>query len=174
MAGFLLGAGSGVLAGAAVYYTISTTNAQSVSQIRQDLHTSATLLESSFDTTPHPAPSSLVGPRAGPPRFTETLKQRWNAALGGAYAHATETNWIALGEEAVDGVRGQLARLSETEPEEEPAMAAVAVDSVPPEVISDVVDVVENKDAPRERGDVHVDRGIKASERGITSPKRLV
>jgi hypothetical protein len=36
MAGFLLGAGSGVLAGAAVYYTISTTIAHRTDQIRRE------------------------------------------------------------------------------------------------------------------------------------------
>jgi altered-inheritance-of-mitochondria protein 5 len=36
MAGFLLGAGSGVLAGAAVYYTLSTTIAQNTALVRSE------------------------------------------------------------------------------------------------------------------------------------------
>ncbi|BEI85241.1 hypothetical protein CcaverHIS002_0506420 [Cutaneotrichosporon cavernicola] len=180
MAGFLLGAGSGVLAGAAVYYTISTTMAHSTDQIRRDLYTSAALLERSFDEAPGPAPSSFVGPRAGPPPFSELLKQRWNAALGGAYAHARETDWIALGGEAVDGVRGQISKLSAAADEtvadavEGRAVEAIAaVDGAANAAASNFEKAIEPV-MGRNGDNVHVDRGLKASERGIKSPKRLV
>jgi altered-inheritance-of-mitochondria protein 5 len=138
-------------------------------------------MERSFDETPGPAPASFVGPRPGPPAFSEILKQRWNAALGGAYAHARETDWLAIGGEAVEGVRGQIAKLSaaadETVTEADEARAAAAAAQataiVDGAASPAAFDAAKNEQG-RYVGDVHVDRGVKASERGIKSPKRLV
>lgn len=141
-------------------------------------------MERSFDEAPGPAPSSFVGPRPGPPPFSEILKQRWNAALGGAYAHARETDWLAISGEAVDGVRGQIAKLSaaadQTVADADEARAAAAaaqatavVDGGANMAAFDAAKEIEHAQG-RNVGDVHVDRGLKASERGIRSPKRLV
>ncbi|KLT45195.1 hypothetical protein CC85DRAFT_282686 [Cutaneotrichosporon oleaginosum] len=146
------------------------------------LHNSAVLLERSFDDTPGPAPSSFVGPRPGPPAFSEILKQRWNQALGGAYAHARETDWLALGGEAVEGVRGQIARLTaaadQTVVDADAARAAAAAAQATAVVDGGAniaaFDAAKQESEGRYVGDVHVDRGLKASERGVKSPKRLV
>lgn len=145
------------------------------------LHNSAVLLERSFDDQRGPAPSSFVGPRPGPISFGEILKQRWNAALAGAFHHTRETDWIALGGEAVDGVRGQIAKLSSAAEEavadaqEGRALAvAQATGVVDGGANTAAFDIAREKGEGRYVGPVHVDRGLKASERDIKSPKRLV
>lgn len=88
------------------------------------LHSSAQLLNDSYDMTPVPAPSAFVGPsRHAPPSFSDLLRQRWNAAISGTVRSVQETDYAALGLAAVDGSRQLLQQVSP------PTSAAAAASS---------------------------------------------
>ncbi|KAK8845401.1 hypothetical protein IAR55_006114 [Kwoniella newhampshirensis] len=103
MSGFVLGTGSGVLAAAAVYYTLSTSlNAQTAS-LRSELHSSSTLLNSSFDPTVPPAPSSFIGPNSQSPHyqptFSQLLRTKWNESISSLVVGVRRTDWDNVGKE---------------------------------------------------------------------------
>ncbi|WWD22347.1 hypothetical protein CI109_106838 [Kwoniella shandongensis] len=101
MSGFILGTGSGVLAAAAVYYTLSTSlNAQTAS-LRSELHSSSHLLSSSFDPTTPPAPSSFVGPQYPSHQitFSQLVRQKWNDSISSLVFGVRKTDWESVGKE---------------------------------------------------------------------------
>ncbi|WVQ80439.1 hypothetical protein IAT38_002544 [Cryptococcus sp. DSM 104549] len=116
MSGFILGTGSGVLAAAAVYYTLSTSLSTNTAHLRSDLHNANNLLNSSFDPTTPPAQSSLIGPSSTappPPQFSVLLRQRWNDTLTGFVGGVRKTDWEVVGKEAWEVGRSVVARVSE-------------------------------------------------------------
>ncbi|OCF36085.1 hypothetical protein I316_01957 [Kwoniella heveanensis BCC8398] len=117
MSGFILGTGSGILASAAVYYTLSTSLRDSTAALRSELHHSSNLLTDSFDPVAPPAPSSLVGPRYPYEQsFSSILRQRWNETLTSLVGGVRTTDWTAVGKGVWEAGQGVVERVSETIP----------------------------------------------------------
>ncbi|ORY25183.1 hypothetical protein BCR39DRAFT_544995 [Naematelia encephala] len=114
MAGVVLGTGSGVLAAAAVYYTLSTSLRESTASLRGELANSNALLHSSFNSIPPPAASSLIGPSSslGEPRFGDIVRQKWNTTLSSAFTSIRSTNYTAIGLAAWDSSKELVNQLS--------------------------------------------------------------
>ncbi|WWC97147.1 hypothetical protein V866_004026 [Kwoniella sp. B9012] len=116
MSGFILGTGSGILASAAVYYTLSTSLRESTAGLRSELHNSSLLLSNSFEPITPPAPSSLIGPSASSPyrpSFGEIVKQRWNATLTNLVSGVRSTDWELVGKDIYQVGENAIKRLSE-------------------------------------------------------------
>ncbi|OCF59742.1 hypothetical protein L486_02415 [Kwoniella mangroviensis CBS 10435] len=116
MSGFILGTGSGILASAAVYYTLSTSLRESTAGLRSELHNSSLLLSNSFEPINPPAPSSLIGPSSSSPyqpSFGETVKQRWNATLTNLVSGVRSTDWELVGKDIYQVGENAIKRLSE-------------------------------------------------------------
>ncbi|WVW81703.1 hypothetical protein I302_103698 [Kwoniella bestiolae CBS 10118] len=119
MSGFILGTGSGILASAAVYYTLSTSLKESTAGLRSELHNSSQLLSNSFEPIAPPAPSSLIGPSSTSPyqpSFGETVKQRWNATLTSLVSGVRSTDWELVGKDIYQVGENAVKRLSESTP----------------------------------------------------------
>ncbi|WWC66917.1 uncharacterized protein I206_100824 [Kwoniella pini CBS 10737] len=118
MSGFILGTGSGILASAAVYYTLSTSLRESTAGLRSELHNSSTLLSNSFDPVPPPAQSSLIGPSAGyyEPTFGEIVKQRWNNTITSLVSGVRSTDWEIVGKNVYEAGQGVIERIQEVTP----------------------------------------------------------
>ncbi|EIW73265.1 hypothetical protein M231_03635 [Tremella mesenterica] len=97
MAGFVLGTGSGVLAAAMVYYTLTSSLSQSTTRMRGDLHQTTHLLNSSFDPSLPLAPVSSLGPSSLSPPFSQTLRQRWNMALSNMFEKVHDADYLSAG-----------------------------------------------------------------------------
>ncbi|ORX33599.1 hypothetical protein BD324DRAFT_654054 [Kockovaella imperatae] len=145
MAGYVLGTGSGLLAAAAVYYTLSTSLRQATDSLQNDLHRSTALLSDSFDPQTPPAPSSYVGPSYPyTPRFTDTLRSRWNVAISRAFDGVRETDWAAMGLVVVDETGKVVKRLS-TQLQNSETGQAVAKATPTSESVSRAADRVSEK-----------------------------
>ncbi|WVQ94056.1 hypothetical protein IAU59_001134 [Kwoniella sp. CBS 9459] len=117
MSGFILGTGSGILASAAVYYTLSTSLRESTATLRSELHHSSHLLTDSFDPVTPPAPSSLVGPRYPYEQsFSSILRQRWNETLTSLVGGVRSTDWSAVGKGVWEAGQGVVERVSDNIP----------------------------------------------------------
>ncbi|KAK4687074.1 MICOS complex subunit MIC12, partial [Tremellales sp. Uapishka_1] len=141
MAGFILGTGSGILASAAVYYTLSSSLARSTSALQSEsvplspslfrlptdsnpsssLHSSSDLLDASFSTTSPPAPSALIGPTHLHQPFADVLRTRWNLAFSRGVTTIANTEWAAIGSTIYDEGRSLVDRVAGTEPGVHPA-----------------------------------------------------
>ena len=74
---------------------------------------SSVLLTSSFDPSTPPAASSYVGPSyPSNPRFSDTLRHRWNLALSRAVDGVRETDWRTMGLVVVDETGKIVKRIS--------------------------------------------------------------
>ncbi|TYJ54924.1 hypothetical protein B9479_004432 [Cryptococcus floricola] len=117
MSGFVLGTGSGVLAAAAVYYTLSTHLTATTASLTSDLHNSSALLNHSFDPVTPPAQAALIGPSSSspaPPPFSQVLRQRWNDTLTSFVGSARQADWQVIGQEVVEAGRGVVEKFSES------------------------------------------------------------
>ncbi|ODN76102.1 hypothetical protein, variant [Cryptococcus amylolentus CBS 6039] len=142
MSGFVLGTGSGVLAAAAVYYTLSTHLTATTASLRSDLNNSSALLNHSFDPVTPPAQAALIGPSSSspaPPPFSQVLRQRWNDTLTSFVGSARQTDWQVIGQEVVEAGRGVVEKFSESGTAEK---AEKKVDSIVDAVREKVGDVL--------------------------------
>ncbi|WRT63631.1 uncharacterized protein IL334_000554 [Kwoniella shivajii] len=117
MSGFILGTGSGILASAAVYYTLSTSLRESTAGLRSELDNSSTLLSSSFDPVKPPAPSSLIGPSASnayDQSFGELVKQKWNETFTSMVHGVRSTDWTLVSKNIYESGQGVIQRISES------------------------------------------------------------
>nr|ODO04421.1 hypothetical protein L204_00780 [Cryptococcus depauperatus CBS 7855] len=117
MPGFILGTGSGVLAAAAIYYTLSTHLKTNTTTLRSEIHSSANLLNISFDPSIPPAAAALIGPSSAfssPPPFSLILRQRWNDTLSSLVDSVRGTDWGTIGKEIVEVSKSVVDRLGET------------------------------------------------------------
>ncbi|WWC58034.1 uncharacterized protein I303_100569 [Kwoniella dejecticola CBS 10117] len=131
MSGFILGTGSGILASAAVYYTLSTSLRESTAGLRSELHNSSTLLSNSFEPVPPPARSSLIGPSAGhyQPTFGEIVKQRWNETLTSLVSGVRQTDWEEVGKNVYEAGQGVIERIQEVTPTPTPSTGSVVAET---------------------------------------------
>lgn len=82
-------------------------------QLTDSLQRSSQLLSSSFDPkAPPPAASALVGPSyPREPRFSETLRSRWNLAVTRAVNSVRTADLAAAGSVLIDGTAGLVQKL---------------------------------------------------------------
>ncbi|WVN87308.1 uncharacterized protein L203_102486 [Cryptococcus depauperatus CBS 7841] len=116
MPGFILGTGSGVLAAAAIYYTLSTHLKTNTTTLRSEIRSSANLLNISFDPSIPPAAAALIGPSSAfsSPPFSLILRQRWNDTLSSLVDSVRGTDWGTIGKEIVEVSKSVVDRLGET------------------------------------------------------------
>ncbi|KAL1407453.1 hypothetical protein Q8F55_006886 [Vanrija albida] len=178
MSGFALGLTTGVLAGAAVYYTLSTGLEQSTAHLRNRLAHSNAVLEHSFSPAAQPAPVSLVGPSGTPDAsLPDLVRRKWNALVAGAVTGARETDWAEIGRAAYASGRELAGRLGEpATPAAEDAARAVAAagEAAAPEAIVEASKAAAKKAAAAQPTAVNVDAPLRPSPKITEAPKRLV
>ncbi|WVQ76253.1 hypothetical protein IAR50_005918 [Cryptococcus sp. DSM 104548] len=153
MSGFVLGTGSGVLAAAAVYYTLSTHLTATTASLRSDLHNSSALLNHSFDPITPPAQAALIGPSStspAPPPFSQLLRQRWNDTLTSFVGSARQTDWQTIGQEVVEAGRGVVDKFSASE-SDVAQRAEKKVDSIVDAVREKVGDALSSAPGAKEK-----------------------
>ncbi|WWC85729.1 uncharacterized protein L201_000595 [Kwoniella dendrophila CBS 6074] len=148
MSGFILGTGSGILASAAVYYTLSTSLRESTAGLRSELHNSSTLLSNSFEPVKPPAPSSLIGPSSlNPvyqPSFGTIVKQKWNETLTSVFSGVRETDWEGVGKNIVETGQNVIDRISETTSNSTPSTNGETTSYGIPPLSSPVAETTKN------------------------------
>ncbi|WOO78503.1 uncharacterized protein LOC62_02G002050 [Vanrija pseudolonga] len=186
MSGFALGLTTGVLAGAAVYYTLSAGLEQSTHHLRQGLAHSNAVLEHSFSPTEAPAPVSRVGPSspAGDASLGDLVRRKWNALVSGAVANARETDWAELGRNAWQQSRELASKLGDAgTPAADNAARAVAATGeiaaadaiVAVEAAKGAVAAAAAAQPPaKPPTDVNVDAPLRPTPKITETPKRLV
>lgn len=155
-------------------------------ETNSSLHSSAALLDASFDPSKPIAASAYVGPSyPTTPSFGDLLRQKWNAAVGSAVHGARETDWIGMGKSAYEEARIVASKLgSAAENAAENAARDVKRGLDAGVAAAQITSGVEGASNPAaydldqktilSRTDVHVDRKLESGERNPPAPKRLV